>query len=95
MRIFGSIKEFFENTISTIKDDRFSWRFKLCNIITNDALRLEMAMVCLNVHNIKDDIHDRLEGDYEPSIAAYKVSARYVKRCSERALDAVNNIWSI
>ena len=33
----------FRETIEILRDDRFSWRFKLANLIMNDDLRLNLA----------------------------------------------------
>lgn len=49
------MKEFFINTIDTIQDDRFSWRFKLCNIITNDRLRQNVAYAAVHLSNCTED----------------------------------------
>lgn len=48
------MKEFFINAAWTIKDDRFGWKFKLCNIIMNDRLRLNIAATHVWLDNLSN-----------------------------------------
>lgn len=60
-RIGVHMIEFFKNAIDTIRDDRFSWRFKLCNIIMNDRLRLNTAFARIRII----DAHESLKSSNE------------------------------
>ena len=50
------MKEFLQNAIDTIKDDRFSWRFKLCNIIMNDKLRENIAFPAARIEQATEHL---------------------------------------
>jgi len=78
--------EFFKNAIDTIRDDRFSWRFKLCNIIMNDRLRLNTAFARIRVV----DAHDTLKrsNDYASIPHFYMIDIMLTKATAD-----IENIW--
>lgn len=78
------MREFLENFVDTVKDKRFSWRFKICNIITNDWLRNEVLCISICARNTKEDaeIIDSPHADH------------FRRRC-ELILKHVDNIWRL
>ena len=87
------MKEFFQNAIDTLKDDRTSWKFKLCNILTNDWLRWELACTLASVNEIKDMIDIHKEHDW--SETGYKHFVNCADRHTKRAIDHIKTIWRI
>ena len=78
--------EFFKNAIDTIRDDRFSWRFKLCNIIMNDRLRLNTAFARIRII----DAHESLKrsNDYARIPHFYMVDIMLTKAKTD-----IEEIW--
>ena len=77
------MKEFIRNTIDTLKDNRFSWKFKLLNILTNDELRWELACISITTRNNKDWI-EQVHSEYS-----------YAARRMDNILEHLDNIWNI
>ena len=82
------MRAFLSTIIWTLKDDRFSWRFKLCNIITNDRLR--WATVCIAIANGSAmDSEKSLEDEYY----SYKNYARTCMRSNKQIRQGLEDIW--
>lgn len=75
------MKEFFINTIDTILDNRFGWRFKLCNIITNDRLRQNVAFAAAHLSNCTED--------------STTFIGRHNKRNICKAQEHLQNVWKL
>lgn len=78
--------EFFKNAIDTIRDDRFSWRFKLCNIIMNDRLRLNTAFARIRII----DAHESLKRANELASIPYFYMADIMLT---KATADIEDIW--
>lgn len=93
--MFARLKEFIENTVDTIKDDRVSWKFKLCNIITNDALRWYIAVIYHHSKGLQELANQHFNRQQEASTPDCEVLARYAQYGTKRVKEAVEHIWKI
>lgn len=75
------MKEFFVNTIDTFRDDRFSRKFKLCNIITNDRLRQNVAFAAAHLSNCAED--------------STTFIGRHNERNIRKAQEHLQNVWKL
>ena len=93
------MKEFISTVIDTIKDDRFGIRFKICNIIMNDRLRLEIAYTLLATDNITRDCDTMFslldDSDYAVTEDSYKRHCQYVQKHSKRVRKELEEIWRL
>ena len=93
--MFARLKEFVENTVDTIMDDRFSWKFKLCNIITNDALRWYTAVIYHHSEELQELANRYFDRQQESQTTDCGVLARYAQHRTKRDKEAVEHIWKI
>lgn len=84
------MKNFIRNFIDTMKDDRFSFKFKICNIITNDWLRQNLAYARLHVIRAYEIINDRPEY-FENTMPVLK----HVERNVIRAKEHIDELWRV
>ena len=82
------MKEFIRNAIDTIRDDRWNWKFKLCNIIMNDHLRQNVAFARLHVVNVLENMnkHKEYYKEVQPMM-------QHMRREAERAKEELEEIW--
>ena len=78
------MKEFFMNAIDTIKDDRFGWRFKICNIIMNDYLRIYLATNAIAVKSATEFLQRLIDNG--------TIKNRYVAHRLEKVYEELREI---
>ena len=78
------MKDFILNAIDTIKDDRWSFGFKVLNIISNDTLRQSLAFA--NIH-IKEAI------ECCEQFMEERPAKKHILRNLNRAKEHINEIW--
>ena len=78
------MKDFILNAIDTIKDDRWSFGFKVLNIISNDTLRQSLAFA--NIHVMEAmECCDRFMEE--------RPTKKHVMRHLKRARENIEDIW--
>lgn len=80
------IKDFVLNAVDTIKDPRYSWKFKVCNIITNDWLRVGTVRANLYLKYSQDVTKHCLDDEPMKNVVVMNL---------ERAKQHIEHLWEV